>query len=440
MRLGGGRGRRAAAPKPRALRKPDARRVPLARAMCENRLAMVTTRATSLLLNLGHAIDHLFLLIFATAVAAIAAEWGMVWQDLMPYTAGAFVLFGVGSLPAGRLGDLWGRRAMMIVFFLGIGAAGALVAFSQGPWSLAAALTLMGAFASIYHPVGIPMIVQGSRNPGFTIGVNGLAGNLGIALAAILTGLLVKHLGWRAAFAVPGVLAIGCGVLFAALVPREEMAPARRPKRSVQLPRAVMARAFVVMTLAAISGSLIFQFTTNGNGQLLAERLPAVAGDPARLGVLLAVIYTIASFAQLVVGKLIDRMPLKRVYLPIVAAQVPLFALAAGTSGWALFALALAFMVFVFGAIPFIDAMIVQYVDDRMRSRVAGIRLAVSFGVSSLAVYLLGPTVKAAGFGTLLTVMAVISGFTTLFVALLPGRLAAPSSAAPLVAATAPPR
>jgi len=53
----------------------------------------------------------------------------------------------------------------------------------------------------------------------------------------------------------------------------------------------------------------------------------------------------------------------------------------------------LAFMIFVFGAVPFIDAMIVRYVDDRMRSRVAGARLAVSFGVSSLAVYLLGPTV-----------------------------------------------
>ena len=38
------------------------------------------------LLNLAHAIDHMFLLIFATAVSAIAAEWGMVWQDLMPYT------------------------------------------------------------------------------------------------------------------------------------------------------------------------------------------------------------------------------------------------------------------------------------------------------------------------------------------------------------------
>jgi MFS family permease len=394
---------------------------------------------TALLLNTGHALDHLFLLIFATAVAAIAADWGMVWQDLMPYTVGAFVMFGLGSLPAGRLGDLWGRRAMMIVFFLGIGGAAVLVSLTSGVWSLAAALTLMGAFASIYHPVGIPMLVQNARKPGFTIGVNGLAGNLGIALAAMLTGFLVREVGWRAAFAVPGTLAVLCGALFALLVPREEMAPARRPKKSVDLPPAVMARVILVMTLAAISSSLIFNFTTNGNGQLLAERLRGLVDDPATLGVLLAVVYTIASFAQLVVGKLIDRYPLKWVYLPMVAAQVPLFLVAAGTGGWGLYVAMLAFMIFVFGSIPFVDAMIVQYVDDRMRSRVAGIRLAVSFGVSSLAVYLLGPTVKAAGFGTLLTVMAMISGFTTLFVAFLPGRMTAPA-APPLVAAAAPRR
>jgi len=108
----------------------------------------------------------------------------------------------------------------------------------------------------------------------------------------------------------------------------------------------------------------------------------------------------------------------------------------APADGWPLYATVLAFMVFVFGAIPFVDAMIVQYVDDRMRSRVAGMRLTVSFGVSSLAVYVLGPTVKAAGFGTLLTVMAAIAAFTTLCVALLPGRLtrAAPAT---LTAATA---
>ena len=386
----------------------------------------------ALLLNVGHALDHLFLLIFATAVAAIAAEWGFGWQDLMPYTTGAFVMFGLGALPAGRLGDLWGRRRMMIVFFIGLGASAMLVAASKGPLSLAVALTVMGVFTAIYHPVGIPMIVQNAKNPGFTIGVNGLAGNLGIAFAALLTGFLVEYAGWRMAFVVPGTIALGCGALFALLVPREDMPPAKRPRKSVDLPVSVMRRVFVVMTLAAVTGSLIFNFTTNGNGRLLAERFAGVIEDPATLGMLLAAIYTVASFAQIAVGKLIDRVPLKRLYLPIVAAQVPLFVLAAHATGWTLFACALAFMIFVFGAIPFIDAMIVQYVDDRLRSRVAGMRLAVSFGVSSLAVYLLGPFVKASGFPTLLLVMAAISTMTAAFLLLLPGGLPSASARAPI--------
>ena len=35
-------------------------------------------RLPSLLLNLAHALDHLFLLIFATAVSAIAADFGKI--------------------------------------------------------------------------------------------------------------------------------------------------------------------------------------------------------------------------------------------------------------------------------------------------------------------------------------------------------------------------
>ena len=158
-------------------------------------------RSAILLLNVAHAVDHMFLLIFATAVASIAAEFGFArWEDLMPFGVGAFVMFGLGSLPSGRLGDLWGRRAMMVVFFFGIGASSLLASVAQGPWQLAAALTLIGTFASIYHPVGIPMLLQGAARPGATIGVNGLAGNLGIAVAAALTGLLMHWFGWRAAF------------------------------------------------------------------------------------------------------------------------------------------------------------------------------------------------------------------------------------------------
>lgn len=383
---------------------------------------MTNTSPTALLLNAGHALDHLFLLIFATAVVAIAAEWGMGWNDLMPYTMGAFVMFGLGSVPAGKLGDQWGRRAMMIVFFLGLGASGLLVAATQTPWQMAAALTLMGSFAAIYHPVGIPMLVQTASRPGFTIGLNGLAGNLGIAVAALLSGFLVKHVGWRAAFVVPSLVALGCGILFAVLVPREAEAPAQRKAKSLDIPAATMARVFLVMTLTAVSGSMIFHFTTNGTGHLLAERFRGVVEDPATLGMLLAMVFALASLAQVAVGTLIDRFPLKRIYLPIVAMQIPLFLVAAVSEGWLLLVVAIAYMAAVFGAIPFTDAIVLRYVDDRMRSRVTGMRLAVSFTAASAAIWMLGPVVKAAGFSAMLAVLAAVAACTTLFVSFLPAR------------------
>lgn len=380
------------------------------------------SRPVFLLLNLGHALDHLFMLIFATAVTSIAADFGFArWEDLMPYGVGAFFLFGLGSLPSGRLGDVWGRRPMMTVFFLGLGASALLVACTRNAWQLAGALALLGAFASIYHPVGIPMVVQGSRRPGAVIGINGLAGNLGVALAAVLTGLLMQAYGWRAAFVAPGVLAMACGLLFWRVAPAEMAPPARRAAgAAASLPPALVARAFVVMTAAAVSSSLLFNFSTNGNARLLAERLQGTIDDPARLGMLLAAVYAAASLAQLVVGRLIDRMRIKRLYLCIACAQAPLLLLAAFSSGWTLYALLLGTMICIFGAIPFTDALIVRYVDDRMRSRATGMRLAVSFGISSIAVWLLGPVVKAGGFATLLMIMAGISVCTAFIVAWLP--------------------
>jgi MFS family permease len=380
-------------------------------------------RAVSLLLNVAHGIDHMFLLIFATAVATIAVEFGYSnWTDLMPYSVGAFALFGLGALPAGRLGDLWGRRIMMIVFFTGIGAAALLVALTQNAWQLAAALTLMGAFAAIYHPVGIPMLVQHAPNPGAVIGINGLAGNLGIAVAALVTGFLVKWIGWRAAFAIPGLLAIGCGIVFAMLCPKEAEAPSKRKggKAKVVLTPAMLARAFAVMTVAAVASSLIFNFTTNGNAQLLTAGFRGVVEDPALLGALLALVYAIASLAQIVVGRLIDSMPFKPLQLWMSIAQIPLLILAAHAHDWWLFAALLAVMVFVFGSIPFTDAMIVRYVDDRLRSRVAGMRLTVAFGISSFAVWLLGPLVKSIGFSASLWILAGIAAVRSAIVLLLP--------------------
>ena len=366
-------------------------------------------RPTSLLLNAAHALDHLVLLVFASAVTAIALEFGIDrLEDLMPYTAGAFIMFGLGSIPSGRLGDLWGRRKMMLVFFWGTALSCVAVALTQNPLQLAIALAVLGLFSSIYHPVGIPMLLASAPRPGVVIGWNNLAGNMGLAIAAILTGFMVKYFGWRAA------------LLFAKIAPAEPQAPAKRKTTPKSIPRQLVIRALLVITVAATCSALLFNFSTNGNNELLRERFTGIISDPALLGILLACIYATAAFSQVLVGYMLDKLPMKPLYFGIVLLQIVLLALAAQASGWLLFVLALGYMAAIFGAIPFLDAVVVRYVDDSMRSRVAGIRLAVAFGVSGVAVYLLGPIVKASSFEALLFGMAAIAVFVAFTILWLP--------------------
>ena len=390
---------------------------------------MKLSSPTSLLLNLGHAVDHWVIAIFLYTVSVIAGVWGADWKELTPYAFGASFMFGAGSIVSGKLGDSWGRRSMMIIFFAGIGVSCLLIALTQNKWQIGAAMTLMGAFASIYHPVGIPMIVQGSDRPGFVIGVNGLVGNLGIAVGASLSVLLATRYGWQMAYVVPGVVSLIAAVLFATIVPKEQEAPARRKAKMLDLPPDVMARVFFIMTCAAVTGSIVFNFTTNSNGEMLKAKIETLAATPWLLSVVLFGVFTIASLAQLIVGHLIDRHPLKTIYMPILLAQIPLFLLAAYSEGWMLVFVTTLFMIFVFGAIPFTDAMIVRYVDDRLRSRVTGMRLAIGFGVSSLVVAGIGPSVKAAGFPVMLMSLAGVAACTLFAISFLPSEREVTSTA-----------
>jgi MFS family permease len=391
---------------------------------------MRNTSPTALLLNLGHALDHWVLVIFLYTVSVLAGVWGTDWRELTPYAFGASFMFGAGSIVSGKLGDQWGRRSMMIIFFAGMGVSSLLIALCQTAWQIGVALTLMGAFASIYHPVGIPMLVQKADKPGFTIGVNGLVGNLGVALGASVSVWLATRYGWQMAYIVPAIICLLAAVAFAALVPAEAEAPAQRKAKMLPLSPVVMARVFFIMTITAVTGSIVFNFTTNGNGEFLKAGVRDLAENPVALSVALFAVFAIASLAQLVVGALIDRYPLKRIYLPIIFCQIPLFLLASTTTGWALVAVVVAFMMFVFGAIPFTDAMIVRYIDDRLRSRVTGVRLAIGFGVSSLVVALIGPSVKAAGFPTLLMVLAGVATVTLVALSFLPDERAVTEGAA----------
>jgi hypothetical protein len=62
------------------------------------------------------------------------------------------------------------------------------------------------------------------------------------------------------------------------------------------------------MTMAAIASSLLFNLTTNGNGQLLRERLSGIVDDPALLGALWRASTSSHRSRRCAIGLLIDRI------------------------------------------------------------------------------------------------------------------------------------
>jgi MFS family permease len=398
-------------------------------------MRMDRSRLTVTFLNLGHFLDHLAMLIYATAVLVMTSQFGLAYQDMLPLSIGGFIAFGGGSLPAGWLGDRWGRRNMMLVFFLGLGAALVLAGLVTSRWQIVAALTLIGVFASIYHPVGIAMLVKDQARVGRALGWNGVWGNLGLAFAAFIAGWFSDHLSWRAAFIAPGIFTLAAGIVFALLVPNGA-APASKAAAGTgrHVPDALARRVFALLTLATLCSGVIFAAATNAMPKIFDERLAALVHTTSGIGTLVAAVYTIAAMAQLLVGQLIDRCSLRGVFLPLALLQVPLLLLAGMFSDWAMLALAIAMMFVVFGLIPINDAMVARYAHDSWRSRVYAVRYVVSFGASLPAIPLvayLQP--KAGGFAPLFGVLAAIA-LGTLVAALLfpsgrPEAVAAPAPA-----------
>ena len=135
-------------------------------------------------LNWAHALDHFVLLIYPTVVIGLEVIYQRPYAELIALSTAAFVAFGVFSLPAGWLADRWSRRNMMAAFYIGCGVSLVGVALSPNLLMLAVAMFSLGVFAAIYHPVGMPMLLEASRAQGRTVAFNGVCGNLGAALAA----------------------------------------------------------------------------------------------------------------------------------------------------------------------------------------------------------------------------------------------------------------
>ena len=384
-------------------------------------------------LNVGHFLDHLFLLIFATVAALVLArDWGMSYAELIPYATPGLVAFGLFSLPAGWLADRWSREGMMAVFFVGIGLAAVLTAFAQSPLQIAAGLFVVGMFAAIYHPVGLSMIARGGASMGMDIAINGVWGNLGVACAALFTGFLIDTAGWRAAFWVPGMFSVATGIAYTLAfsgrmttrnASSAAVASIPDPSGASAEYRALVFRIAVIILFTTAVGSTIYQGTTFSLPKVFDERLTGIAGSATLIGALAFVVFAVASAAQIVVGRALDRHDIRIVFAAVALTQLVFLGLLPGLTGWAAFAVAVAFMLGTFGQIPINDYMIGRMAKSEMRASVYGARYVISFGVWALVVPMIAWVHHRWGFDMLFTLLAACAATTLIAVMLLPKRL-----------------
>jgi MFS family permease len=341
-------------------------------------------------INAGHFLDHLVMLVYATVVLTLVREWNAPYSELIKLATGGFIAFGAFAIPAGWLADHWSRYKMMVVFFFGIGGALFLTGFASAPWQIAVGLTVTGMFAAIYHPVGIAMLVAAPKDLGMALGWNGLWGNLGLAFAAIVSGALMDLWGWRTAFFVPGLIAIAVGIGFVLLVP--DPGPVAKKSKSIglHLDARTMAQIFVILVIVTACGGVIFNSTTGAMPKIFDERLRALTQTNVGIGALVAFVYAVAAFAQVLMGTLMSRFEMKTLMIGVGLAQVPLLFAAATLDGWPLLAVALCMMMSIFGQIPLNDAIVGKYVADEYRARVLSVRYVISLGVASLAYPMIG--------------------------------------------------
>ncbi len=391
-------------------------------------------------LCVGHSLDHMFMLLYPTVVLALEAEMGRSYGELLSLSIGGFVMFGLGAPAAGWLADRWSASGAMIAFFVGIGLSSIATGFATGPLGIFVGLTLIGVFASIYHPVGIALIVQtaGERR-GRYLGINGVFGSAGMGIAALVAGALMELIDWRAAFILPGIVSILIGLWFALMfragiqkapVTAEDARPAGDMRAFVRI--------MVVIGVITVLSGMVFQALTVGLPKILDHRVAFLQGGGLGVGFATTAIMLMGGAAQLGGGLLADRMPLRQAYFLIYGMMVPAMAVATVAAGAPLILIMVMAVAITVGIQPVADSLFARYIPPKWLSTAFGFRFALSLTVSAVAVPLVGFLFDRTGdFVWLFGILGVFALGVLATVAMLPAHAPGETAARPAPAPAA---
>jgi len=145
----------------------------------------------------------------------------------LQWFADAYLLaLAVLLLPAGLVGDRWGRKTVTVVALVVFGLGSLWSAYATGPDSLIAARALMGVGAALATPMTFSWLVvlfDDTQRPK-ALGLLGAASFIGLPLGPILAGWLLQHHAWGSVFLINvpliAVALLGALVLLPSHTPR----------------------------------------------------------------------------------------------------------------------------------------------------------------------------------------------------------------------------
>jgi len=340
-----------------------------------------------LYLNIGHLLDHFMMLIFAKAAFDAGREFGLSYEEIIVYGTLGVVLFGAAAPLAGWLADKYSRAILITVYPFGLSLGAMLAAFSSSTEMLGISLGVVGFFAAIYHPVGIAMITKRPGKVGLRLGINGVWGNMGVALAPILTGFLIAYADWRLGFIIPALMCLSFGIsqLFAFIELDETRPQTAKMKnnKSVSVLTEGWQTVLLCLSIVTLSGGFIFGSLTFLIPRIFEVNMLQISNDVAITGLLAGLVYAIASFSQIGTGWLVDKVPPKFVLSAMGLGQLIFIYIASQSSDYGLLFIMLAAMIFVFGQVPITDVILVKYVKDSWRGRVLSIKFMVNLSAGA---------------------------------------------------------
>ncbi len=359
--------------------------------MYQNVIAPVQFKTVKdIYLNISHFLDHFIMLIFAKAAYDAGRHFGMSYDEIIIYGVAGFILFGAVAPLAASLADRFSRSLLLVIYHFGIGLAAILAGFAQTVWQLSAAIGLIGVFASIYHPVGIAMLIKSNRRIGFRLGINGVFGNMGVAAAPLIAGILLTMGDWRLCFILPGIFCLVYGFAFITALEEEYQQPSQKKqvKKSGFSPNWKLALAAVFLSTA--SGGFVFSAMTFVVPRYFEISMVSISSSVAITGLLASLVYACASFTQIAVGWIIDRVEPKWVLFGIGIGQIFFIFLTSQFTDYALFFAMLIAMSFVFGQIPITDTILSRYVPDEWRAKALSLKFMLNLVVGAAVLPICG--------------------------------------------------